>query len=114
MTLMIRTLTFAVLSLLAAAARCEDGTGGSATAGTGLKAYVDPTTGESLNSPREPMPSLQVPHDDSARGLREIASPDPDGGVSVDLEGRFQSPLEATVRPDGTPSIRHVPATPRP
>jgi hypothetical protein len=106
-----RTLSAAVLSLLAMAAWCEEDSAGSA-ATAGLKAYVDPDTGEWLEGPSGP--PIAAPHDSSASGLREVRSKHPDGGVGIDLEGRFQSPLEATVRPDGKASIRHLPATPEP
>jgi len=87
----------------------------------GFKAYVDPVTGgpvtgEGLARPDDAMPSLEPDpsHATSARGLREIASPEPGGGVSVDLQGRFRVPLEATLARERRPSIRHrdAPAVP--
>ncbi|MGH8568229.1 MAG: hypothetical protein ACREXU_09460 [Gammaproteobacteria bacterium] len=107
---MTRTLMVSALSLLAAAGWCgEDMQRPATTPQTGLKAYVDPVTGETLERPHEMAPALEpdATHATSARGLREIVSPEPGGGVSVDLEGRFRVPLEATITPDGRPSIRH-------
>ncbi len=93
----------------------------------GFKAYVDPVTGgpvpggpitgEGSARPDDAMPPLELDatHTTSSRGLREIASPEPGGGVSVDLQGRFRAPLEATLAPERRPSIRHrdAPETPR-
>jgi hypothetical protein len=115
-----------VLTLLAATGGCRDERPGPSTAApktsVGFKAYVDPVTGgpvkkEGLERPDDAMPPLELDatHMTSDRALREIASPEPGGGISVDLEGRFRVPLEATVTPDGRPSIRHrdAPETPR-
>ncbi|MGH8562822.1 MAG: hypothetical protein ACREXW_01540 [Gammaproteobacteria bacterium] len=119
---MTRTLLIcSVLSVLTAAGGCGEDRPGSAPQApkisAGFKAYVDPVTGETLERPHEMAPALELDdtHATSARGLHEIVSPEPGGGVSVDLEGRFQVPLEATVTPDGRPSIRHrdAPAAPR-
>lgn len=99
-----------VLSLLAAAGWCgEDPEKPAATPQMGLKAYADPVTGEPLEHPYEtmPPPEPEVPNATSSRGLREVESPEAGGGVSVDLEGRFQVPLEATVGPEPGPVIRH-------
>lgn len=41
-----------------------------------------------------------------AEGLEEVVHPD--GSVSIDLQGRFQSATVATVRPDGTLEFRCV------
>jgi hypothetical protein len=115
---MTRTLLISVLSVVTAASGCEEDRPGPSTAPqAGFKAYVDPVTGETLERPDDAMPPLELDatHATSDRGLREIASPDPGGGVSVDLEGRFRVPLEATVTPAQRPSIRHrdAPETPR-
>ncbi|MDQ3776921.1 MAG: hypothetical protein M3461_22520 [Pseudomonadota bacterium] len=116
---MTRTLLiFVVLSILTATGWCgEDRPGLSNAPQAGFKAYVDPVTGETLEHPDDAMPPLELDatHSTSARGLREIVSPEPGGGVSVDLEGRFRVPLEAAVAPEQRPSIRHrdAPETPR-
>lgn len=105
-----------ILTLLAAAGGCRDERPGPSTA-AGFKAYVDPVTGEGLARPEDAMPPLELDatHVTSDRGLREIASPEPGGGISVDLEGRFRVPLEASAAPEQRPSIRHreAPETPR-
>jgi hypothetical protein len=121
-------LIFSVLSVVTAAGWCgENGPGPMTTPqaphiSAGFKAYVDPVTGgrvtgEGVPRPDDAMPPLELDatHATSARGLREIVSPEPGGGVSVDLEGRFRIPLEATATPDARPSIRHrdAPDTPR-
>ena len=125
---MSRTLLISVLSVLTAAGGCGEDRPGPSTApqapkiSAGFKAYVDPVTGgpvtgEGLARPDDAMPPLEpdATHATSARGLREIASPEPGGGVSVDLQGRFRVPLEATLAPERRPSIRHrdAPETPR-
>ncbi|MBA2592425.1 MAG: hypothetical protein H0U97_09305 [Gammaproteobacteria bacterium] len=116
-------LIFCVLSVVTAAGGCGEGRPEPSNApqapkiSAGFKAYVDPVTGETLERPHEMAPALELDamHTTSDRGLREIVSPEPGGGVSVDLEGRFRVPLEATVTPDRRPSIRHrdVPEAPR-
>lgn len=74
----------------------------------GIKAYVDPLTGELLpgrpaNLPPEPAsPAL----DKSAADLVEV--PTRGGGTMIDLQGRFQSPLVVTIGPDGTLRVRHA------
>jgi hypothetical protein len=121
---MTRTLLIcSVLSLFTAAGGYgEDRPGPSNAAqapkiSAGFKAYVDPVTGETLERPHDATPPLELDasHATSDHGLREIASPEPGGGVSVDLQGRFRVPLEATVTPGRRPSIRHrdAPETPR-
>jgi hypothetical protein len=74
----------------------------------GMKAYVDPATGELLpgrpaNLPPEP-PSAALGA--STAGLVEV--PTAGGGTMIDLQGRFQSPLVATIAPDGTLRVRHA------
>jgi len=120
---MTRTLlSFSVVSVLTAAGGCGEDRPGPSTAprapeiSAGFKAYVDPVTGETLERPHEMAPALELDatHATSDRGLREIVSPEPGGGVSVDLQGRFRVPLEATLAPERRPSIRHrdAPAVP--
>ena len=74
----------------------------------GMKAYVDPATGALLperpaNLPAEPASAAL---DRSTAGLVEV--PGPRGGTMIDLQGRFQSPLVATIAPDGTLRVRHA------
>jgi hypothetical protein len=74
----------------------------------GIKAFVDPRTGELLPErpaglPPEPTPSAL---DRSTAGLVEV--PTAGGGSMIDLQGRFQTPLNATLAPDGTLRLRHA------
>jgi hypothetical protein len=123
MTRTLLILIGSVLSVLTAAGWCGEDRPGPSNApqapkiSAGFKAYVDPVTGETLERPDDAMPPLELDasHATSDHGLREIASPEPGGGVSVDLQGRFRAPLEATVTPGHRPLIRHrdAPQTPR-
>jgi len=74
----------------------------------GMKAYVDPTTGALLPGRPASLPSAPAPAgmDASTAGLVEV--PTPGGGVMVDLQGRFQNALVATIEPDGTMRVRHA------
>ena len=51
----------------------------------------------------------QEAYSTSHEGLVETPSPVPGGGVMVDLQGRFLSPLTATVGADGKIEMRHAP-----
>jgi hypothetical protein len=57
-----------------------------------------------------------LPPDDalstSSEGLVETLSPVPGGGVKVDLQGRFRSPLIATQDAEGKITIQHLPSGP--
>jgi predicted RecA/RadA family phage recombinase len=76
-------------------------------AAQGFKVYKDPVTGEFTAPPSEQAtPSLKVPAAPTAEGLVEQPSPVPGGGVSLDLEGRFESVVTATKAPDGTLSTQ--------
>jgi hypothetical protein len=87
-----------------ALALAEDAPPGAPAAG--MRAYVDPRTGALVPTP----PAGQTPpptpaFSRSAAGL--VERPAPGGGVMVDLQGRFQSPLVATVGPDGRVRLHH-------
>jgi hypothetical protein len=72
----------------------------------GMKVYIDPETGELLEQPpagAEPLPT-EAPSTPSQE-LEQVESPVPGGGVMV--RGRFQTPLEATIGPEGKPVVRH-------
>jgi hypothetical protein len=75
--------------------------------GPGMRAYVDPATGRLLAEPPRGVaaPVAAAEASRSSQGL--VEEPVPGGGVKVDLKGRFKSPLVATVRPDGSLSVRH-------
>jgi hypothetical protein len=79
----------------------------------GMRVYIDPQTGGFLS---EPPPGVTLPElspgernalSTSHQGLVETPSTVPGGGVGLDLQGRFQSPLTATVGPDGKVTIQH-------
>jgi hypothetical protein len=69
--------------------------------------YLDPQTGAILKEPPPgsvPLPlserernALSTSHD----GLVQVPSALPGGGVKIDLQGRFQKPLVATVDANG-------------
>ncbi len=72
----------------------------------GMRAYADPRTGALLPEPpaRATAPAAAA-FSRSSAGL--VPMPAPGGGVEIDLQGRFQSPLVATVEPDGTVHLHH-------
>lgn len=73
----------------------------------GMRAYVDPRTGRLLS---EPPAGRQVPPSDPASTSTEglVETPLPHGGVMLDVRGRFQSPLVATVDADGRVHLGHA------
>lgn len=83
-----------------------------------MRVYVDPNTGEILQPPAGAPANETIESQEeeafstSSEGLVETPSPVPGGGVILDLQGRFQSPLVATQRPDGQISIEHKPVAP--
>jgi hypothetical protein len=91
--------------------------GAAAAAGGGLRIQIDPQTGRFTEPPPGTVPPAGPPAAEAARstsgvGLVEVPSPTPGGGVKVDLQGRFQSPLVGTVGPDGKVRIEHLHPTP--
>ncbi len=82
----------------------------------GMRAYLDPVTGEFGVPPSweeeaqgtEALVAPGAPASTSDAGLVETTSPVPGGGVTVDLQGRFQSPLVATIGTDGKMTMRHL------
>ncbi len=70
----------------------------------GMRAYFDPKTGKLGFPPADqaapPSAAEQSAHSTSAQGL--VVVPAPGGGQMVDLQGRFQSSMTATLKPDGT------------
>jgi hypothetical protein len=79
----------------------------------GMKAFIDPQTGGFVREPPPgTAPLVLSPAESNAlstshQGLVEVPSTVPGGGFKVDLQGRFQSPLTATVGPDGKVTIQH-------
>jgi hypothetical protein len=118
---------FVVLGAFAVAAEpAVPGNGQSETASTvaggtpGMVIYVDPKTGAFLKEPAPgtvPLhltPQLSHALSTSHHGLVETPSPVPGGGFKLDLQGRFQNPLFATIDADGTLRIKHLRETPAP
>lgn len=85
---------------------------------TGMRVYVDPTTGAVRPDPApgslmiELTPAEQAAVSSSHQGLVEVPSSEPGGGVKLDLQGRFQSPLIGTIDSGGNLRIHHLPETP--
>ena len=98
---------FGCVAVLAAAsaARAEPPDPHAVQAG-GMRAYADPRTGALRGSPPPgTAPPAAAAFSRSSSGLVETRGRG--GGVMVDLQGRFKSPLVATVAPDGTVHIGH-------
>ena len=100
----------------AAAASTEDDkkTSGATEGTPGMRVYIDPKTGEFTKpppgvAPTEVSPSLKDALSTSSEGLVETPSPAPGGGVMIDLQGRFRSPLTATRDAEGKLKIQHQP-----
>lgn len=81
---------------------------------SGMTIYIDPKTGAFLKEPAPgyvPLkisPQLQKALSTSHEGLVESPSSVPGGGVKLDLQGRFQSPLFVTIDCDGKVKMRHL------
>ena len=79
---------------------------------SGMIIYINPHTGAILKEPApgtvplQLTPELQNALSTSHEGL--VATPTADGGVKVDLQGRFQSPLGATIDANGNLRIQHL------
>ena len=79
-----------------------DAARGGADAATGMRIYIDPTTGRIAEPPRgaegaaSGVPASPRGVGASAAGLAEVPSPVDGGGVMVDLQGRFRSVMKAT------------------
>lgn len=87
---------------------------GAAAAVSGMLIHVDPKTGHILKQPAPGTVPLQLTPQmlntlsTSGKGLVAVPNNVPGGGVRIDLQGRFMSPLFATVGPDGELRIRHM------
>jgi len=80
--------------------------------GTAQRAYIDPETGEFVSPPEHQTPAASESIQPSgfsisAETMEEESSPVPGGGVMIDLKGRFQSPVSATVEGNGKTTIEH-------
>jgi hypothetical protein len=90
-------------STLVGASAADDESAGAA----GYVVYLDPTTGNFTDSPQGAAPlvfdaELQNALSTSSEGLEEVPSPFPGGGIFVDLQGRFQNTMIATIDSDGS------------
>jgi len=91
----------------------ENPAAGPVTA-SAMTIHIDPVTGRLLKEPAPGSVSLQLPPQlqnalsTSHQGLVEVPSPKPGGGMMLDLQGRFQSPLMATIGADGKVSMHHL------
>jgi hypothetical protein len=89
---------------------------GAVEGAAGMRIYRDPVTGELRDPPAEAPAQVPLLPDDalstSSEGLVETPSPMPGGGVKVDLQGRFRSPLIATQDGEGKITIQHLPSGP--
>jgi hypothetical protein len=82
----------------------------AATAGaSGFVVHIDPTTGEFL--PEPPPDGITPLGAEAAKApapqFRAVPSPVLGGGVMVDLQGQFQTPLVATIDADGKLTVKH-------
>jgi hypothetical protein len=77
--------------------------------------HIDPQTGRIITPPTTPLPG-QVPQSplDTAKQplpqLQQTLSPVPGGGVMIQLDERFHTPLTATIDADGKVRFEHKPA----
>jgi len=81
----------------------------------GMVVHIDPTTGEFL--PEPPADGTTPPRAAEAAKASipqfyEVPSPTPGGGVMIDLQGQFQTPLVATMDADGKVTVKHEPKLP--
>jgi len=79
----------------------------------GLRVHIDPQTGRLTKVPSTGIPLQLSPAEANAmstshQGLVETLSPRPRGGAVVNLQGRFQSPLVATIDAQGKVIIQHL------
>lgn len=81
------------------------------------RATIDPETGALTALPQSDEPTTDVPAStatlststasDTAEQLEELSSPVPGGGMMIDLKGRFQNPISASIGANGKISIEH-------
>ena len=77
------------------------------------KAYIDPETGQFVSPPEHDVSAANKPIEASALSsstekMEEKSSPVPGGGMMIDLKGRFQSPITATIEFDSKTKIEHL------
>ena len=87
---------------------------------SGLTIHIDPQTGVIRQAPAPGAVPLQLPPrqqnslSTSHEGLVEVPNPVPGGGVKLDLQGRFQSPLIGTIDANGKVNMHHLGEPPEP
>jgi len=78
----------------------------------GLVVYIDPVTGAILGQPAPgatPLPlSPEVSEALSTSSAGLVSVPLPGGGFMIDLQGRFQSPMMATIDAYGVVRTQHL------
>jgi hypothetical protein len=81
---------------------------------SGMIIHIDPQRGELRKTPAPGTVPLQLsPQERNAfstshQGLVQVPSLVPGGGVKLDLQGRFQSPLVVTIDPEGKLKMQHL------
>jgi len=80
-------------------------------AGFGLRAFIDPQTGQLREpTPEEAQALAQAARERFAREVESLeAIVHPDGMISLDLKGLFMQDLVVVKRPDGSLAMRCVP-----
>jgi hypothetical protein len=100
----------------ATAKQDEGQVSGTPQGSPGMRVYVDPETGEFTVPPKEARaveaPAPEAAFSSSHEGLVEVRSSVPGGGILLDLQGRFRSPLTATLGTDGKLKMQHGPCAP--
>ncbi len=78
----------------------------------GLRAFIDPQTGQLREpTPEETQALARAAREEFARAVESLeAVVHPDGTISLDLRGLFMQDLVAAKNPDGSLSVRCVPA----
>ena len=66
----------------------------------GMRVYLDPETGAVLDRPTDPLTERLLDERLSTYGGDLLEEPLPGGGYRVDLRGRFQSAVVATIDPE--------------
>jgi hypothetical protein len=88
---------------LVGAATAEDVPAVTAPPPASMRVHVDPKTGAIVPAPVGPPAPAQMPPAASHSAAGLVEKPAPGGGVILDLQGRFLSPMTATAAPDGAP-----------
>ncbi len=83
----------------------------------GIIVHIDPETGRIITPPSTPAPGqIQQPPPEAAKPhpppLQETLSPVPGGGVMIELDDRFRTPLSATIDADGKVRFEHKSTAP--